>query len=265
VDIELTRKTDDFMSYIPLPESPYMKQLDDKGYKKTLDDLIENEDEFFAQVLCRIVDVLHQEAELGCTLYQLKSKMDGTATDDDILKAVHILCSNDPALVGRVGFNAVRYVHSAFISQWCITEPSRRASKKGVVLVNPDERLRSLGRKPVVFPNLWTDINGNITELILKECKEAVVDLVVRKPGITEAHVHRNLKTALTRKEVHDLLNILVDQQVLRKLQISVMSEVDKKPSIFSKTKQVFSTKSKIERLTQTCFWSTPHCYSGMA
>lgn len=256
------------MSYIPKLDEMYLKKMTEKEFDDALSDLVVNEDAFSAELLKKIVDLLFQEAQLGCTLFQLKENLSSIATDEDIIRALHKLCSNNPALVCRVGFEAVRYVHLAFMGDWSIESITTPDKNMKELFAQPSESFKinnNFEKKPFIVPSLWTDVNGNVTELLLKECKEAIVDIVVRRPGIAEADIQRLLKKALTRRETRDLLNILVEQQVLKRIQIALNPEPKKKMSIFSKTKQIKSVSVNIiEQTTQSCFWATPYTYIGI-
>lgn len=265
LDIQKTGSTDHFMSYTAKPDEVCVRKLKNGEFKKALDALVENEDDYFENIIRKVVDLLHEAAYEGCTLYQLRSKLGESVSDEEVIRALHKLCSNDPGLVCRVGYEAVRYVHLSFISDWSITTDANLKSGIKDLLIKSRDELDSKKRKPIIIPSLWTDINGDVTEVVLKECKEAVVDVVVRRPGITEANIQRHLQTALSRREIRDILNILVEQKVLKQVQTTAISEPNKKNSIFGKTKTMRCFDSpRIEKITQTCFWPTPYTYIGL-
>jgi hypothetical protein len=215
-----------------------------------------------------MIDLLGAEEECGLTLYQLKEKLGEPYTDDDIKLALHKLCFNDPALVCRVGYEGVRYVLAIFIDHWAVVTKNIEifgADTLGNDDLDIKEAQKVIPKKDTILPSLWTDINGSVTDSVLKGCKEIIVDIVYRKPGITEADIHRHLKAALCRREIRDILNILVEQRVLKQVQVSELS-VPKKLSIFGKTKQVAcSNTNAIEKSTQSCFWVTPSAYLNIA
>jgi hypothetical protein len=257
------------MNYVPPPDDPHIIGMDPVQFDAHLSVLLVVQNQFFNELLKKIVNLLRAEEECGLTLYQLKTKLGGLYTDDDIMLAIHKLRFNDPALVCRVGYDAVRYVLSIYIDCWAFVT-------KDVPLLNIDflensqdleankESQTVIAKKDTILPTLWTDINGSFTDVVLKGCKEIIVDIVLRKPGITESDLHRHLKGTLCRREIRDVLNILVEQRVLKQIQVSTPAE-SKKKSIFGKTKQILCNNANaIEELTQSCFWVTPSVYLNL-
>lgn len=254
------------MKHVPPPEEPHITEMTHAQFEAHLAELLVMQDQFFNELIKEIIELLGAEEGSGLTLYQLKSKLSENYTDDDIKLALHKLCLNNPSLVCRVGYAAVQYVLATFISDWAVV-----TKELEIIEMDPqendlgEETQKVVSRKDTILPNLWTDVNGSVTEVVLKECKEIIVDIVLRKPGITEADIYRHLQTALCRKEVRDLLDILVEQRVLKQVQVYVQSE-PQKHSIFGKTKQVVcTTTDRIEKLTQTCFWLTTTAHLSIA
>ncbi|KAI9470920.1 MAG: hypothetical protein EXX96DRAFT_372624 [Benjaminiella poitrasii] len=269
IDIEKVKKDDDeFMPYVPPINKLNLKRLNAEEYKDVLSNFLLSQDEFFSVLAVKIVDLLYKEKEYGLSLYQIKTRLEDFYTDKDITLLLERLCLNNPALVSRVGFNIVRYVHIDFIDQWAIINKNisvhsisektkERMTKTSAIIDTP------MKRKEVVVPCLWTDVNGHSTDLIFKGCKEAIVDLVLRKPGIMEADIYRHLSLGLTRNEVLRLLTDLVEQGVLKQTQIVISFDHQSKPSIFKKRLPFRCTNNiAIEKTALTCFWVTPSYYT---
>ncbi|KAI7899976.1 uncharacterized protein BX663DRAFT_519176 [Cokeromyces recurvatus] len=271
IDIEKVNDNDEFMSYIPSLDKLHLKTLNTNEFKNALSSFLLTQDQAFNTLSKYIVDLLYQEAELGLSLYQLKLKLNNSYSDKDILRALQLLCSNDPALVCRVGFNIVRYIHIAFINEWAIINknivtPSVSEKTKERMIEANIETDKKPEKEEIIIPCLWTDVNGHATDMVIKGCKDAIIDIVLRKPGITESDIYRHLSSGLTRREIQELLNNLVEQKALKQTQIIVDSSTQTKPSIFGKKMAFRCTNDfTIEKSTQTCFWVTPQVYMAMS
>lgn len=257
-----------------------IKQLSNKEYDATLSNLLISQNDKESALIKAIVHALHEQHDVGLTLYQLKMKLQEHHQDHrhhfsdcDITKTVHKLCYNEPALVCKVGFDAVRYVHIKFVDSWTINNKETKdyvlsEKAKEVVMSETNGQFQiDVVKQDIVVPSLWIDINGNVTDLVLNGCKRAIVDLVLRKPGISEASIHRHMATGLSKREVHDVLDILVEQQALRRIQVEIIPQQQaSRPSIFAKKTVVqCSGTESIGRLTHSCFWVTPKIFSSTA
>jgi hypothetical protein len=120
---------------------------------------------------------------------------------------------------------------------------------------------KNLARKQLIVPNLWTDINGSLTPVLFNSYAEAIVEFILKRPGTTKAAIHRGFSTSFSRKEVHDILEILVKSKVLRELKI-IMDDY-KKPSVFTKTRYSRCTTKTtgIDAFAQSCYWATDDYY----
>lgn len=220
--------------------------------------------------LCqRIIELLQVENDQGLTLYQLKLRLQDIYDDETIKRAISLLEFNDPALVVAVGFNATRYVTAIAtnICNWLIVTSNCTMLPAEVKMEPEDEHyarpnIATGNRKEVIEPNLWTDINGDTTSLILHECKLAVIDYILRKPGSSGANIYRKFEVAFDKRALHEILDILVKQDVVRKVQVNHESDVKSRKSIFNKP-CLFncSTKNAITSATQTFYWVQPHYY----
>lgn len=272
VDIQRNSQADQDMADVPTASTVHVKHLTNKEYDATLSNLLISQSDKESAVLKAVIHALHEQHEAGLTLYQLKTNLQEHHhhfTDKDITLAVRKLCYNTPALACRVGFDAVRYVHIKFVGSWTINNKATKdhklseTAKKEVMSKTNGQFQTNIVKKDIVIPSLWIDINGNVTELVLNGCKKAIVDLVIRKPGISEAEIHRHMVIGLSKREVHDVLDILVEQQALKRLQVQTVSQQEaKQPSIFAKKTVVkCSSADSIGKLTHSCFWATPKAF----
>ncbi|KAL0079270.1 hypothetical protein J3Q64DRAFT_1645089, partial [Phycomyces blakesleeanus] len=171
--------------------------------------------------------------------------------DSDIRKAIHIMTEHSPPLVAYVGYEAYRLVLTTCLDQWVVI-PSTAFRNKGDNEEN-SSKYESLAVKGVVNLRIWNDVNGTRTESVWNGCVGAVTDLIINKPGITEANIERFFKHVLVRTEIQDLLNTLVKQKILRKL---VMSTTKQKASLFGKNLIMETTEpDQIQALKRTCYW----------
>ncbi|CEP14744.1 hypothetical protein [Parasitella parasitica] len=228
LDIQKVKEPDQIITSTPTPKEVTIKMLDPKEYDDEISKYIDSQEESEGRLIQSVLDALYTQGETGFTLYQLKVHLNGSCSDQDIMRAVRKLVYNDPALVCRVGFESVRYVHVKFASSWGINNKVTESldynieSREKIIKESKGKFKTDLVRKDIVIPSLWIDMNGHVTELVLNGCKEAVVDLVLRKPGISEADIYRHMSKGLTKREVHDLLDILVEKQTLRQIQYDV-------------------------------------------
>ncbi|KAI8991207.1 hypothetical protein BDF20DRAFT_919544 [Mycotypha africana] len=283
IDIEGIQDRDQVMPYIPDPERINLRLMSKEEFDTAFTTFVSHEkDGHFTDLIGKLVSALYDAGEKGLTGYQLNIYLfndagaTGPYTEEDILTAINSLCSNQPSLVCRVGFDSVRYVHALFIDQWALVtknmphqEVAQAVREQTLTsdVASIDKAISAI-RKEVIIPNLWTDINGNTTNVVLTGCKEVIVDLVLRKPGITEADILRHFGSALGRREIMELLVMLVRQQVLR--QVSVIKATGpcskKKPSLFDRKRaHIVKSKTLLTDTTQTCYWVTSNIFSNLA
>ncbi|KAL9548345.1 hypothetical protein MBANPS3_005722 [Mucor bainieri] len=279
VDIQRNSHADLSPTQVPPLRKVHIKHLSPEEYDAVLSKLLASQaDSETSALILAIVDALEQKQEVGMTLYQLKTKLQShyhvrhDLADRDIIAAVDTLCYHRPALVCRVGFDAVRYVHLRFVGSWTINNTEAKdhvLSEKAIAELmskTNGQFQMDVVRKEIVVPSLWIDINGHVTDLVLNGCKKAIVDLVMRKPGISEADIHRHMATGLSKREVHDVLDILVEQHALRRIQVQTILQQQGaiKSSIFAKKTLVkCSPTDNIGKLTHSCFWPTPKIFSA--
>ncbi|OBZ87269.1 hypothetical protein A0J61_04683 [Choanephora cucurbitarum] len=267
INVEILEKEDQVIPYMPSAEQPQIKQLGASAFNMELEKLLESQDGWFGELLKQIVDLLYNEAENGLTLYQLKSKVDSIYTDENVMHAIHVLYTNQPILICRVGFEAVRYVHISFAKSWTISTNVSRYDVSNVkirgAIEEASKKVDLCERKELIVPSIWTDANGSTTDVILRDCKDFLVDLILNKPGITEADIYRQAEMALSKRELRDVLNMLVEQQVLRQVCLSFPPKAVKKASVFNRLRTIScKNNNSIENVTQSCFWVTSKPYA---
>lgn len=247
-----------------------LKELDTNSFNYEVSCFLRNQDEQ-TKILCRkIVDLLDSKKDNGLTLYQLKLELKEEYDDKTLKEAVELLESNDPALIVTVGFNSVRYVTSTYISTWCIlTKEASMVTQK--VKIEPGDVLFSqlaednVSKKDIIVPNLWMDINGNVTNLVLHECKAAVIDFILRRPGSSDASIYRKFEAAFDRRGLSNILDILVKQNAVKRVQVHHFTNNEAKNSIFSKSRTFkCSNEAVIANATQTFYWLQPHYYRSV-
>ena len=160
-------------------------------------------------------------------------------------------------LFAPLDFGAPRYVTVPFIAPWVLTTNSHSIQEIGASFAKGKKPIVPIERKEIVKPKFWIDINGFTTELVLKECKEAIIDYILRKPGIPEASIQRHFSNAFSKTDLRDLLSMLVEDKVLRKLELHQPNSKLKR-SIFTKPRSIrCMSEPIIEKNIQTCYWIT--------
>lgn len=269
IDIEKTEKESPYFTQVNFEE----KKLQDFGqlpFNLSVENFLGKQDEHSKELLGRIINLLEAEKDNGLTIYQLKWKLKDDYDDKAILLAVSLLESSDPALIVSVGFNAARYVTAAHIDTWLI-RTSDAAMHSAKIKIEPKDVLyprhqsKDVVRKEFISPNLWTDINGNVTQLVLNECKTSIVDFLLRKPGSSDSSIYRRYQVAFDRKNMHDVLDLLVKQNVVRRVQVHQLSDSKARTSIFAKPRTLKCTnKPVIASATQSFYWVQPHYYRSI-
>ncbi|KAI8364088.1 hypothetical protein BD560DRAFT_175438 [Blakeslea trispora] len=267
INVEIADKEDQITPYVPLLNQPQLKLLDSSAFNAEFDKLLESQDVGFDELLRQVMCLLYEQEEAGLTLYQLKSKVDSIYSDENVMHAVHVLCTNEPMLICRVGFEAVRYVHILFAKGWTVStnvsEYDISNAEVREAIQEASKKIDVSERKDLIVPSIWTDVNGSTTDIVLRDCKEFLVDLILTKPGITEADIHRQAEMALSKRELRDVLSMLVEQQVLRQTCLRFSPNLMKKPSVFGKSRTIScKNNNSIEGATQSCFWVTSKPYT---
>ncbi|KAI9266422.1 hypothetical protein EDC94DRAFT_516058 [Helicostylum pulchrum] len=271
IDIEKAEKEPPYITQGNFEEKK-LQDMDQLHFNISVENFLRNQEEQSKELLRRIIDLLEAEKDNGLTIYQLKLKLKLKDNYDDkaILLAVSLLESSDPALIFSVGFNAARYVTAAHTSTWLIrtidaTLHSSKVKLEPKDVLYPRCKSKNVVRKEFISPNLWTDINGNVTHLILNECKTSIVDFLLIKPGSSDASIYRKYQAAFDRKHLHDVLDLLVKQNVVRRVQVHQLSNFKARTSIFGKTRTLkCANETVIANASQSFYWVQPHYYRSI-
>lgn len=211
----------------------------------------------------QIVSALRASGDMGLTLYQLKVQIGSKYDDAAIKRGIRWLEDNEIALVCAVGFGALRYVTVNNIGTWSID--AKEFLKPDLLKFRADSSLIPknidfVKKKDIIMPTIWTDTNGNRTDVVFRDCKKVVVDFLIRKPGSSEARIQKKFKAAFERTGLRTLLDALVEQSIVRRVQVTQCSKPEARKSIFSKTRTLkCCTEETIEESTRTFYWVLPN------
>ncbi|KAG1524118.1 hypothetical protein G6F52_004462 [Rhizopus delemar] len=237
-------------------------QLSVESFEILFDTLLASTDK--PELLKNVVEKLKKSTESGLVPHELKEALDIQCTDEDIYNALHTLMNCSPPLLYRVGHLSVRYVLAPFMNEWLID--TKVATSEAEIVKMEEEYVNKNNvvvpeKKRFILPALWTDINGCTTPALVESFCKALADIVLRMPGITISGIERHHKSSLTKKEVHDIMEILIKQRVIRG--VKVILDKYEKPSVFSKTRTMRCTQKMftIAAFTQTCYWVNDDYY----
>jgi hypothetical protein len=245
-----------------IQENVHIENLTIDEFEAKFDALLGTVDAFNQQLLKEIVDILKSRAEQGIVIHEIKEQLGGRYADEDIIAAVDRLTNHSSPLICQVGSVYPRCVLVPYASDWVIdANVANTADNERVRSKIARRSYKNLARKQLIVPNLWTDINGSLTPVLFNSYAEAIVEFILKRPGTTKAAIHRGFSTSFSRKEVHDILEILVKSKVLRELKI-IMDDY-KKPSVFTKTRYSRCTTKTtgIDAFAQSCYWATDDYY----
>jgi hypothetical protein len=116
------------------------------------------------------------------------------------------------------------------------------------------------GRKDVIMPLMWNDINGHLLEPIWKGCLDIVVEALLNRPGVTFGHLCRSLSATLLPLEISDLLATLAQWGALRKVVVSTAGS----SSLFKSDRLPLCTvpDNAIASSRHTSYWLVPGFYN---
>ncbi|KAJ3161012.1 Methyl-CpG-binding domain-containing protein 9 [Geranomyces variabilis] len=122
------------------------------------------------------------------------------------------------SLISAVGFDQLRFIVRGHIGSWTIppfvkpplsgTGPSSGVVEMSLIL---DEN-----GKPTPA-RMWYDINGDEVETTKRACMEATLGHIVQMPGIYESKLYVKLANVMTRVELAEVLQMLVDRRACRR------------------------------------------------
>ncbi|KAL1925496.1 uncharacterized protein VTP21DRAFT_379 [Calcarisporiella thermophila] len=220
--------------------------------------------------LLSLYRVIRDAGEKGLSLIDIKNKLQETSSsisDQTILKHIKSLTSVENPPIARVGINTIRFVDQQYTTAWMVKLREAEEISGGnqpFLEESPTQPnitpLLTQGReKNMSIPRMWIDIRGKVIETVLIACIEVVLDLIVRKPGIYESNIQRLLDVVLTRGELKDILDHLIQKGAVR-------TQTIKKPSVVSLFSQdhFFEEHDSplIDKDLITCYWANPDYYT---
>jgi hypothetical protein len=197
-----------------------------------------------------IVKFLKTREELGASVYQVKLHISGASSDKDILDCLTGL--EKATIIISVGVDSERYVLSVpqFIESWTLNMNHRAMN-------NTDKR------DCIINPTIWTNIQGDITPVVLEECTRRIYGIIMRSPGITETAIHRHVNELFTKKEIRFILKQLVEKNILKVFRVSFKKAP--KSSLFSRPRSTLrTTQNTISECTESSYWPSPNYYNAV-
>ncbi|GBC02145.1 hypothetical protein RclHR1_04480009 [Rhizophagus clarus] len=200
-----------------------------KEASKVLKSLLENLDREFKRDVKDVYYIIENRDKVGIPLVSLKKYP--KISEENLLRCINILETNHPSLIIKVGYNSSRYVSSIYSKDWFVNTTQTTANKfkkqrtEKVVIEdkssNHNEELSDESKTESVEtfapPRMWYDINGNFIESVFRGCLEAVLGLILQNPGICEADIYRKLSLVMSRCEIQDVLEELLDRKGIRR------------------------------------------------
>ncbi|KAI9310952.1 hypothetical protein BX666DRAFT_2032442 [Dichotomocladium elegans] len=130
-----------------------------------------------------IYDAIDSFGQEGCTLFLLKNYIG--IPEMSIVDVVEALISK--SLVFRVGISDIRLVTVTHASEWL-------AATKDDIYIKP---------------RMWIDVKGRVISKVLQGCANAVIERIMKHPGITQAQLFEEFEGYMSSIEVYDLLSFL--------------------------------------------------------
>jgi hypothetical protein len=270
LDIEKT-ESEDLTGYDLAPEELKMNPMNHDELEVEFSNFLNLQEEHIKPLCREIIDLLQAQKDTGYSLYNIKSRLKTENDDATIKRAIHLLSTHTPTLICPVGFDATRYILAIYTSTWTI-HTKEIINQFGTKFKNKmkaacaQQNTENIERKDTIVTNIWTDVNGDTTNLVLKDVKSVLVDYILRRPGSSEATIHRHFNQAFNRKELHDILELLVKQDVLKTVSIIQPIQLQAGKSVFAKSHALKCTTNQvIERSTQSCYWVTATTYRSIS
>ncbi|KAI8817610.1 uncharacterized protein EV422DRAFT_220609 [Fimicolochytrium jonesii] len=167
--------------------------------------------------------------------------------------------TGEPPVIVKVGFDDVRYVLREYVNRWQIPVYPERTDTDTNVDIQPTT---------FVPARMWYDIHGNAVNAVKRACLEVVLGIMVKKPGIYESKIFERVESLMTRMDLMEVLDILVQrgacsrQTIVKAPPITNVfdalfgsSGVETSPCIIEGDDESFSDR-KIN-----CYWPLPHWY----
>ncbi|KAJ3150740.1 hypothetical protein HDU86_006357 [Geranomyces michiganensis] len=121
------------------------------------------------------------------------------------------------SLIVAVGFDQLRYIARDHINTWTIP-----AFVKPLANAVPSSRVVEMSLMTDENGNptparMWYDINGDQVETTKRACMEATLGHIVQMPGIYESKLYSKLANVMSRVELSEILQFLVDRRACRR------------------------------------------------
>ncbi|KNC96633.1 hypothetical protein, variant [Spizellomyces punctatus DAOM BR117] len=176
----------------------------------------------------KIYEVVKEAGICGVSALNLQSTFRGFGIDGNQLdkylrmfSTTFRLAKPPVPLVSQVGFSDIRYVSDDNLSRWTVATTRQAYEQSGDIVVESMQldapRAPKMGSDDFTAARMWYDINGKQVDSVKRACMEAVLGTIVQKPGIYEAKLYRRLGSVMTRVELAEILQILVDRGACRR------------------------------------------------
>ncbi|CAJ0758213.1 2839_t:CDS:10 [Entrophospora sp. SA101] len=235
--------------------------------------LVKDKDEALT-ILKTLLDCLDQESQegvkdvfetilssnqLGISLISLKEHLD--IPNDDLLRYIGLLESQNPSLIMNVGFNNSRYVCTFYAKLWLVktsrapvSNPAKRVKYDYTITENAlhvgtnSTTIQSTGTsgnrletkyhqqdETYTLTRMWCDINGNFIESVFRGCLEA-------------SNIYRKLALVMSRCEIQDILDELTTRKAVMKTSFIKPPKV----TLFSKPREFKNCGEQVGNLAVT-------------
>ncbi|CAB4436060.1 unnamed protein product [Rhizophagus irregularis] len=241
-----------------------------KEASKVLKLLLESLDQEFKRDVKDVYYIIENRDKVGIPLVSLKKYP--KLSEENLLRCINILETNHPSLIIKVGYNASRYVSSIYSKDWFVNTTQTTANKfkkqrtEKVDIVEKSsshnvelsDESKTESVETFAPPRMWYDINGNFIESVFRGCLEAVLGLILQNPGICEADIYRKLSLVMSRCEIQDVLEELLDRKGIRRKSFIQPPKVTlfSKPAEFKECDVNSLDSNKI-----TYYWVNEHYY----
>ncbi|CAO3607915.1 unnamed protein product [Cunninghamella echinulata] len=142
-----------------------------------------------------------------------------------------------------------------------------KSEEGGINEIEKEQEKIQVLKEEVSIPRIWTDVNGHLTHPVWQGCLQTLLITIMNRPGITLGQLSRIYRLTMTMMEIKQILDVLVDQGLLRKICIATTlnsstkskpkSRLFTKPSLFHTTPSNYS----VNQLHQTSYWVLPGYY----
>ncbi|KAJ3039321.1 hypothetical protein HDV00_012314 [Rhizophlyctis rosea] len=189
-------------------------------------------------------------------------------TGDVLDRYLHLLTTklvlqpDNIPLVLKEGFNDIVYVSCTFHKEWTIAVTERLGPEPPMDPMAPFVlRQVKVTRTPA---RMWIDMYGKRIDSVVRGCMEAVLGSIMQKPGCYESKLYRRFSPVLTRVELHEILQMLVDKGAARR-RILAKPAVEDNPfmSCFTADGSDGYKQADGDDINDevTCYWAQPNWF----